>query len=696
MAEPAPMDRIAVAAWVVLIVSTLTGVALFVGPVGAPGYFGLIGLHQWVSLALLLLAPLALARHLVHTGSKAGWTGAMILAGGLLAVPVPYLLILPVEEHDAGPVSFLAHSLGALLDGDLGAAYPAIAGLSLLALVALSTVLTVVGLTSRVRERDASRRTGLALTLLVAWAWFSGVLLFFEGVRTLRSAQMFHSFCGCWTAGVLLVHLAARRAATARMPRVAVAAFGLLWLVAFGVIWGVWTRAQGSRYELEVYRTPATPEEWAASIDPTSDWPRVDEARLAGSTSCGAAGCHVQVLEQWRGSPHRFSASNAFYRAAVDELVVEMGMEVAVLCAGCHDPVRALAGTVAQAYEGGVPEESEGVSCVACHAIIGLQSTPPSNGLYRIGLEASYPADPEGRNQAIGRDARRHQTVFASTEAVYSNAPCRVCHRVAHNGIVLQEADMPGADDPDPPQKCRECHLTPEGPITYGHSMAGINADLPLYASGIHPDERPAMETQVVRAMANAGLRARIPLAGSWAPQEPGGSIDELRVVPSLADGALSLAFTTTRGFELEGGHSFPSGPADLNQVWLEVLVRDAEGALLHHVGDLDEGGRIVGTPPRLGARPLAADGSPVEHHRVLLVTDVVDVKLLASVPPGDQQAHRVELVLPEDAAFPLEVRARWLHRRTNPDFAEWALKVSTSPIPTRELAGVEVPVPAP
>ena len=689
MPENTSLDRFAVATYGVLLLATVTGVAGFAWSVGAPGYFGLIGLHQWVSVALLLLAPAALARHLVATGSGARWTAAAILAGGLLAVPVPYLLILPVEQHDAGPAGFLAYSLRALLDGDMGAAYPAIAGLSLLGLVTLATAWTLIGLSSRVRERDASRRTGLALTLLVAWAWFSGIMLFFEGVHTLRSAQMFHSFCGCWAAGVLLVHLAARRAASARLPRVAVAGFGLLWLVAFGVIWGVWTRAQGRRYELEVYRTPATPEEWAASIDPSSDWARVPEAQLAGSMSCGAAGCHERVLEQWRGSPHRFSASNAFYRAAVDELVTEMGIEVAVLCAGCHDPVRALAGTVAEAYVGGVPAESEGVSCVVCHAIVGAQTSPPTNGLYTVALETSYPSDVAARNRAIGRDARRHQTVFASSEAIYKNAPCRVCHRIEHGGIILQESNVPGADDIDAPVKCRECHLKPEGPITYGHSMEGLNADLPAYASGVRPADRPAMETQARRALKHAGLRPLVPLGDDWTPLEHGISIDEVRVEPSLQGDVLRLDFTTTRGRELDGGHSFPSGPADLNQTWLEVLVRDAANKEVQHVGGLDGRGRIEGAPPRLGARPLVAGGQPVTHHRVLLVTEVVDVKLLGPEGAAWTQEHALDVALDEGVEFPLEVRARWVHRRTNPDFAEWAMGLDLSPIPARELAGV-------
>ena len=669
------LDRLTVATYTLLLAVTCSGVAVFAWSVGAPGYFGLIGVHQWLAMALLLLAPAALGRHLASTSSPAWGTGAAILAGGLLAIPIPYLLVLPEEEHDHGPFGFLLSSLAALADGDMGAAYPALAGLSLVALVVAATALTLVGLTSRVRERDASRRTGLALTLLVAWAWFSGLLLFFEGVRTLRSAQMFHSFCGCWTAGVLLLHLFAKRAATARLPRIAVAAAGLFWLVGFGVLWGVWTRAQGARYDLEVY-------------DATATDPRIPEAALGGSASCGSAGCHEQVLAQWAGSPHRFAGTNAFYRAAVDEVVTRGGS--AAPCAACHDPVRAFAGTVEAAYAGGAPTVGEGVSCIACHAIDAARTQPPGNGQYTIALERSYPDEPQARVAAIRRDARRHQTAFASSEAIYRNTPCRVCHRVEHHGAILQEADMPGADTQDPPMKCRHCHLTPSGPITYSHFMAGLNGDLAAYTAGNH-----AVAAQSARALEQAGLQPLLDLAGPWEPG-PGRSVGELTLEPTLTEAGLSLSIWTARGRAGAGGHSFPSGPVDLQEVWLEVLVRDADGTTVAHLGGLGADDRVLGHPPRLGARALDAAGAPIQHHRVADVDRVVDRQVLAPVRPDHRQRHRLDLPLPGDAAFPLEIRARWVHRRTNPDFATWALGVDRSPIPARELIGARVAVGAP
>lgn len=654
-----PLDRLMLATYALLLGVTVSGIAVFAWGVGAPGYFGLIGLHQWIALALLPLAPLALGRHLVNTSSRAWATGACIAAGGFLAIPIPFLLVLPEEEHDDGPFSFLLSSLGALLEGDMGAAYPAIAGLSLLGLVGLATVLTLVGLTSRVRERDASRRTGLALTLLVAWAWFSGLLLFFEGVRTLRSAQMFHSFCGCWTAGVLLLHLAAKRAAAARIPRVAVAAFGLLWLVAFGVIWGAWTRAQGSRYTLEHHG-------FADGLT---------EEELGASRTCGTAGCHEVVLDQWRGSPHRFAGSNAFYRAAVDELVGTRGIDAATTCAACHDPVRALAGTVQAAYADGVPHDSEGVSCVACHIIEAATTSPPGNGQYTVAIETSYPTDPQARVSAIRRDARRHQTAFASADAIYSNTPCRVCHRVEHHGQVLQEADMPGADLPDPPMKCRICHLTPDGPITYGHTMAGVNTDLAHYTDG----DAEAVAVQV--ALAEQALTR---------------SVGRLDVDGAIVDGALRIDLTTVRGQQAAGGHSFPSGPVDLQQVWAEITVTDAAGSVVATVGALDDDQRITGDPPRLGARALDGAGQPIARHQVLDVVEVVDRQQLAGQGIDSRQRHRVTLELADEPAFPLAIAVRWMHRRTNPDFARWALGVDRSPIEARELIAASATVPAP
>ena len=300
------MKRVSLFAWALLLGTAATGATILVLSLRVPGYFSLIRIHQILGVGLCLALPLALAWHLVQTGSKAIGTALAILAGGLMAIPIPELMVLPEEEHSLGPFSHLLSSLQGLLYGDVSQARPAIAGLCLLALIGGATATTLIGLVSRVRERDASRQTGIALTLLTTWALVSGLLLGIEGVKTRGPAQMFHSFAGAWVIAILGIHLAARKAAHARIPRALLALLGLFGLIGFSLGLFVWNRVERQQRDFDEVRMPRDAQERAALLRGDESWRTVPEDHLVGARSCGVDGCHTQVTREWLGSPHRF------------------------------------------------------------------------------------------------------------------------------------------------------------------------------------------------------------------------------------------------------------------------------------------------------------------------------------------------------------------------------------------------------
>lgn len=636
-----------------------TGTFVFVAGVQWPGYFGAIALHSWLGGGLLVVGCLALAEHLQRTGSGAWATALAIVAGGLLAVPTPYVMVLPEEAHDRGPLGWFLESLAALLSGDGAAAFPAVAGLSLAALVFGSGVVTVVGLVSRLRERAASRRTGLALTAVVSWATVSGLLLAVETVATLRPAQVLHGFAGSWAILLLVLHALAKRAAVARWPRAAVVAVGSVGLLGFAGLVVAKDAASYKGLDAEVVAMPQTD----AARDQAAAHPRFDPALLNGSQTCGTSGCHEQVTRAWSGSAHAWSARNAYYRKAVGELLWADRWADAVRCAACHDPVVALSGDLTAAYaEGQPPSDSEGVSCLVCHRTVSVDRDPPANGAFSVALVPRYPGDEAA---GIRRDARAHQRPFVMPGPIFDNRPCEACHRLEleDHDLVLQDVIL-GAGDEGP--YCRTCHMAPVGRITYSHGFAGINADLPAYADGEHP----ALAEGAARARAFAGLREAVPLADA-------GLGDGFLGVSLRQDGDAVVVTTSNDGV----GHAFPAGPLDLHQVWMEWQLVGADGAVLQHEGAL-VGGRIAGTPPRLGGREVDAAGAEIERHAVL---DVVAVEDKRVIHEGGSVTDR----LPIAGAGTL--RVRWLFRRANPDFAAWA----GAEVPAWQIAGAELAVSA-
>ncbi len=694
-------------AWVLFLGAAVTGgIAWAMGFYG-PGYFTVIRVHFWVAWAMLVAGPLALAAHLVATKSKAWWPGAAVVLGGVLAIPIPYALDMPEEEHDSGPLLYLVHAAQDLAAGDIGNAWPVIAGTALVVLLSLSVGITLVGAVSRTRERDASRRTGVALTMVAAWATIGGALLAYEPLATRVPAQLFHSFAGAFTIGLVLLHLFAQRAAKMRMNRALVVVLGLLGVAIFFVTLGARSRVARMTTNFQFVEIPRTSSERLASIDPSSDWPRAYPDELGGFEDCASAGCHPDVTAQWAGSPHRFSASNAFYRSVTNELIAAENWDAVVFCTGCHDPVVTLTGRAREVYRDGVPESgSDGVSCVVCHSIVEVAGRQDDTGLrahgngeYAIAVEPPYPGDAGAQRVANLRlDTRHHRDTFVFNDLIYRNDPCRACHRVdlgrlhdAGAGIVLQNIDMPDRYGGPFENYCRECHLPPDDDleIDYTHRMAGINADLADYASGLTDADRELLADAREETIFFAGLTPRRPIdAPGWGERSGRPGVDHgitlsMRLRPRLEADALVLGVVTSN---LGVGHSFPAGPFDLNEVWLELRVVDATGAVLFHAGDLDATGAILGDPLRLGGRELDGEGVPIKKHRVLEVRSVADKR---QIPREGKVEDAVTVAVPADALFPLEARARWLYRRARPEFSRWALgrDGDAGVLPTWELA---------
>ena len=726
-------------AWYVFAGLCLTGALLLPWRVHLPGYFPVLDLHRWLGWATVLLGPLALAWHLVRTASR-GWLAALaIVLGGLAAIPVVGALDFP---HPAGFVERQAEVVQALFDdlsgglslldairdrvenrhlgGDrVGLNFDDLLGsLVLIALLGLSALLTFVGIATRARERSASRWSGTALTLLTAWALASGAVLHLQAREYIFGALTLHSVAGTGTVALLLLHVFIRRVADRRWWRGALMGVGAAWMAGSAALWWVHYEAEhfaGFRPDdvLDVFdtaRTAGNAEERRWAADEASDWPTLPAEHMDGSLSCGEGGCHFQITEEWAGSPHRFSGDNALYRAAVRELVAAKGAETAVFCANCHDPVRALSGAVLTDYaDGAPPPGSEGVNCIVCHGMVEVEydedGSPPSNGRYTVAADRPYPGEGETQRKRIRLDPRRHRQAMVTNAITLTSIPCSVCHRVeigpdlgAPHEQVLQHPrlisdDLYGGVD----LGCGTCHLPQDEAATYTHRMAGIDVDLPAYATADSPDDRVRLARNAEAARDFAGLRPRVPLADpAWPLPVPppstlegihrsaASSVIDLQITPEWQGDQLRVGLRT---LNMSIGHQFPSGPFDLQDVWLELRLVDAEGRVLAHQGDLDAAGAVLGDPLRLGGRELRADGSPVPRHRIWEVVEVADLRVLESGLRRDA----VLLDVPADAPRPLELQARWLFRRANPEFTRWAMDGDI--LPAWELASARAGV---
>ena len=473
-----------VVGWIVFGLVAITGLFILIGRVHTPGYFSVLEVHRIAGWVLCVVAPIALGAHLVKTGSRAWLTGMCLALGGVLSLQVVGALDFPE------PMGFVEQQRQALFESQRISDFQdaTIIGAAVLAgLLMGSAILTLIGILSRARERSTSRWSGSALVLLAAWALAGGAVLHWQPRTHLFGTLTLHSVAGTGTLALLALHLFAQRAARSNAPRLVVATAGVIWML--GAAGGWWTYYEYEHFRgfrptkvaeaLPVWRTAYNEEEFAQAADPHSDWPRVPEDRFMGAVTCGAVDCHAQNTKEWAGSPHRFSASNQFYRSAVQEIIDAKGVAAAVFCANCHDPERALRGTIAEDYKDGVPAGgSDGVSCEVCHGIVGVDGEPPgdppANARFAAAFDAPYPGHGARQERNIRLDPRRHRQAFVTNNMTLRATPCQACHRVElGDHLVVQNPTVMSQFFGAGGVACTTCHLPQDAAATYTHHMSG-------------------------------------------------------------------------------------------------------------------------------------------------------------------------------------------------------------------------------
>jgi tetratricopeptide (TPR) repeat protein len=116
----------------------------------------------------------------------------------------------------------------------------------------------------------------------------------------------------------------------------------------------------------------------------TSDGKFIPSKFFLESERCGDAGCHPDIVAQWRDSAHRFSSfNNQWYRRSITYMQEIQGIEGSKWCAGCHDPAVLLTGRwtkpIAEQLE--APESHAGLGCAACHSIVHVKNTMGNGGM---------------------------------------------------------------------------------------------------------------------------------------------------------------------------------------------------------------------------------------------------------------------------------------------------------------------------
>ena len=399
---------------------------------------------------------------------------------------------------------------------------------------------------------------------------------------------------------------------------------------------------------------------FAPSLARTDTGGAFDARSLAGSESCGTAGCHTQIVQEWKPSAHRYAAMDTLFQGIQKVMAEQNGPESTRYCGGCHDPISLLSGTknIFVADLTNLHGFQEGVSCLSCHSI--RATDQKGNANYSIAQPAAYLWQWSDRGAGrLARDflIRAYPAQHNELSKRLFKAPeyCAACHKQ----FIDQEVNRVGwvqlqnqydnwaashwnkKGDPRRTVECRECHM-PLVPST--DPAAGDASDYNRTArDGRHRSHRFIASNQMMPALLKLeGWPEQARLTEAWLQ----GRLEVPEIRDKWAEGPivrvdLDVPEEVRRGASLpvrivltsnKVGHDYPTGPLDIIQSWLELRVTDDQGRVVFTSGTRDEKNFITPGSFLFKAEPVDQHGNLIDRHNLW---EMVGVRYRRALFPG-------------------------------------------------------------
>jgi len=432
---------------------------------------------------------------------------------------------------------------------------------------------------------------------------------------------------------------------------------------------------------------------FAPSLAKTVSGGAMDTRLLSGSRSCGTSGCHEEIVKEWEASAHRWSAMDLGFQAIQLNMAKQNGPESTRYCGGCHDPISLFSGTKNIFTD--VKELTslhgyqEGVSCLACHSVRKVDVKGNANYLtaeptrYMFELEYDEKPAPTSRflRDFLIRAYPRQHLADLSKRLFKTPEYCAACHKqfidqeINNVGWVqLQNQydnwrqsrwNHPG--DPKKTIECRECHMPL---MDSGDPASGDGSDYNRTPDdGKHRSHRFVAANQLMPALLKPpGWEKQIELTEKWLQGKyeipeiahkwtAGPAVGMEMIVPEKVSPGekvgVKLVLTSNKV-----GHDFPTGPLDIIQSWVELIVKDDSGKVIYSTGKVDEKGFIEPGTFMFKAEPVDQNGNLIDRHNLW---EMVGVRHRRSLFPGFSDTTEFSFFCPQIApvrtkVFPQEI----------------------------------------
>ena len=416
---------------------------------------------------------------------------------------------------------------------------------------------------------------------------------------------------------------------------------------------------------------------FAPSLARTESGGTLQPEAMGGSQTCGRSGCHVEIVKEWEVSAHRWAAMDPAFRAVQRIMGEQNGPETTRYCGGCHDPISLFSGTK-NLYRDDLTNPigfDEGVSCISCHAI--KETDVKGNANYVIAQPERYLFELQESKVAAAvsdfliRSYPKKHVESLQHKMFKSPEFCAGCHKqfideeINNVGWVqLQNQydnwrksrwNHPG--DPRKTVECRECHMplvdsfdpaagddldynrTPDDRKHRSHRFLGANQFVPSLLKLPGAAEQDELTTKWLRGEID------IPeIAHKW-KEGPAVPIEVIAPNSALPGEEITLEVRITNN---KLGHDFPTGPLDIIQAWVEVVVTDADGTEVYVSGRRDEDFFIQTGSFMFKAEPVDRYGNLIDRHNLW---EMVGVRYRRALFPGFSDRAMFQFSCPGSAS---------------------------------------------
>jgi hypothetical protein len=399
------------------------------------------------------------------------------------------------------------------------------------------------------------------------------------------------------------------------------------------------------------------------------------------------ADCHERQWEELQGSMHSLSHTDPIYRATAELARAEAGQEIYAYCSGCHSPQGVSTGLIPDTPESELPEIAKvGILCDVCHQVSELTGATgpwgePGNASFVLS------PDPERKFGPPVGDDEASDHVVETREFLTRSEFCASCHTIIHplNGLRIEHTYAEWKDSiyAEKGIECQDCHMrSVEDAVRVAETLEPVAV---IGKSEPGSEDREIAPHSFVGGNANAHL-----LGGSR--EHAAMAEARLKSAARLEIEAPEVARAGERlGFEVAvhnvaAGHNLPTSLTELREMWVELEVRSADGAVLFRSGQLETNGDISEGAMRFGA--LAGDAEGNLTYKPWEVSQFLFKRL---IPPKAAERDRFEVALPEGLDGEIRIEATLYYRSAPPKVVAWLLGDEAIALAQVEMARAEV-----